>query len=195
MLRIESLEKVTVEGAKLGDSIAVNGVCLTIIELTENSFLFECSPETMRRTGLGDMKVGSECNLERALRFGDRLGGHFVEGHIDCFGLVKETRKEEESLWVYIDMSQNTSFMKYIVSKGYIALDGTSLTVCDVGENWFNVMLIDYTQQHIVLPSRKIGDKVNVEVDILSKYVEKIHKTISPPALEQIQVEINKKSV
>jgi len=159
--------------AYIGASIAVLGTCLTVTELASDSFSVNVAPETLRCTCLGDLKVNDKVNLERALASGARNSGHNVQGHVDETGVIKEFRREGESLWVHIAVTKKT--LPYIVQKGYVAVDGTSLTVCEVhptedGGGWFNLMLIAHTQKCIVLPQKKVGEKVNIEVDVLGKY-------------------------
>lgn len=160
------------KGVKLGDSIAINGVCLTVVTIEGTLLTFGCSPETSRRTNLGSLVVSSSVNVERALCFGDRLGGHFVEGHVDVATPLLEKRIEGDSLWVRVALP--THLAPYIVEKGYVCLDGASLTICKVTETWFEVMLVEYTQGHIGIPGKTVGDLINLEVDILAKYVEKL---------------------
>jgi len=162
---------------QLGDSIAVNGVCLTVTELTPSSFTAGLAPETRSRTNLDTLKPGELVNLERSVTPTTRMGGHFVQGHVDATGTIKSFKKDRDALWVAIEVPDE--LMRYIVNKGYITLDGTSLTVVDTGKNWFNVTLVAYTQQHIVMPGKSEGAKVNVEVDVLGKYVERLieHRT------------------
>lgn len=171
--------KTVLGDTQLGDSIAVNGVCLTVTELGADSFSAGLAPETRARTNLDTLTPGTAVNLERSVTPSTRMGGHFVQGHVDSTGLIKEFRKDKDALWVSITVPQD--LMRYIVTKGYITLDGTSLTVVDTGEDWFNVTLVAYTQQHIVMPGKSVGDKVNVEVDVLGKYVDKLisHRTNS----------------
>jgi riboflavin synthase len=159
----------------LGDSIAVNGTCLTITHLTKDNFTVGLSPETRERTNLTLLREGDEVNLEASLQPSSRMGGHFVQGHVDGLGRMMARRPEEDSLWVTIGISKD--LMAYIVPKGFVALDGASLTVVEVGEDQFSVNLVAYTQRHITLPQKKVGDKINVEVDILGKYVEKMLAT------------------
>lgn len=168
-LSVESV--VAREGARLGDSIAINGTCLTVTNLTPETFTVGVSPETLRRTNLGDLTVGDGVNLERSLAANGRIGGHFVQGHVDGTGVVRAFEPEGDSLWVTVEAVPE--LLRYIVPKGYIAVDGTSLTVVDVGDTTFTFMLIAYTQEHIVLPQRNIGSRVNLEVDVIGKYVEK----------------------
>lgn len=165
------------QGINLGDSIAVNGTCLTVTEYsTEASeFTVGVSPETLRLTTLTDMKPGSVINLERAVTPTTRMGGHFVQGHVDGTGEIVEVEREGNSLWFKIKTTPEV--FKYIVAKGFVAIDGTSLTVVkvfDATECCFNIMMVEYTQQNVVMPLKKVGDKVNLEVDILGKYVEKL---------------------
>jgi len=160
------------DGTQLGDSIAVNGVCLTVTTLQADSFTAGLAPETRSRTNLDKLSQGDAVNLERSVTPSTRMGGHFVQGHVDATGTIKEFRKDQDALWVSINAPED--LMRYIVTKGYITLDGTSLTVVDTGKNWFNVTLVAYTQQHIVMPNKAIGDKVNIEVDVLGKYVERL---------------------
>jgi riboflavin synthase len=160
------------EGAQAGDSIAVNGTCLTVTHMTADTFTVGLSPETRARTNLEYLQTGQKVNLERSLTPTTRMGGHFVQGHIDAVGTVSAFRPDEDALWVTV--AAPDELMPYIVPKGFITLDGVSLTVVDVSANSFTVTLIAYTQQHITLPRQPLGYKVNIEVDILGKYVEKI---------------------
>ncbi len=160
------------DGVKLGDSIAVNGVCLTVTSFDDKSFTVGLAPETLARTNLGDLAKGDPVNLERSLLPTTRLGGHFVQGHVDGTGTISSFRPDKDALWLTV--KTDPALMRYIVTKGYIAIDGTSLTVVDTGPDWFNVTLIDYTQSKIILPRKKPGDRVNLEVDILAKYIERL---------------------
>jgi len=162
--------KVVLDGAYIGCSIAVNGTCLTATKLTDTSFEVNCAPETLRRTDLGDLVVGSLVNLERSMAGSDRISGHIVQGHVDEAGKILEFKTEGESLWVKISLSDDV--LPYVVPKGYIAVDGTSLTVCEVNqkEKWFNLMLIAHTQKCVVIPKKKVGDRVNLEADCMGKY-------------------------
>ncbi len=160
------------DGLKLGDSIAVNGVCLTATAFDAKTFTVGLAPETLARTNLGDLVAGDPVNLERSLLPTTRLGGHFVQGHVDATGTIASFRPDKDALWLTI--KTDPALMRYIVTKGYIAIDGTSLTVVDTGPDWFNVTLINYTQPKIILPRKKPGDRVNLEVDILAKYIERL---------------------
>lgn len=164
--------KQVLEGTVPGDSIAVNGVCLTVTTLDSQGFVTGLAPETRKRTNLQDLLPGSAVNLERSVTPSTRMGGHFVQGHVDATGRIRTFRRDEDALWVSIEAP--SELMRYIVTKGYITLDGTSLTVVDVGDDDFSVTLVAYTQAHIIMPSKKTGDSVNIEVDVLGKYVERL---------------------
>lgn len=161
---------VALKDAYIGCSIAVNGTCLTATALHSDSFEVNCAPETLRRTDLVDLKVGSKVNLERSMAASDRNSGHMVQGHVDEAGKILEFRREGDSLWVKISLS--TDLLPFVVPKGYIAVDGTSLTVCEVNyrEGWFNLMMIAHTQQCIIMPKKNVGDLVNLEADCIGKY-------------------------
>ncbi|MEZ5896031.1 MAG: riboflavin synthase [Parvularculaceae bacterium] len=171
---------VVLDGVALGDSIAVNGVCLTVTRFDAGHFTVGLAPETLKRTNLGDLKPGGKVNLERAALPTTRLGGHYVQGHVDATGAISAFRPDGDALWLTVQTPPSS--MRYIVSKGYIALDGASLTVVDVGDDWFNVTLIAYSQKKLALTKKRTGDRVNLEVDILAKYVERL---MSPPAETQ----------
>ncbi|KAL5067916.1 hypothetical protein RYX36_018803 [Vicia faba] len=168
--------KTVLDGVNLGDSIAVNGTCLTVTQFDTNTsdFTVGLAPETLRKTSLSELETGSPVNLERAVTPVTRMGGHFVQGHVDGTGEIVSMVPEGDSLWVKVRVEKE--LLKYIVPKGFIAVDGTSLTVVDVfdEEVCFNFMLVAYTQDKIVVPMKKVGQKVNLEVDILGKYVERL---------------------
>ena len=164
-------------GTELGSSIAVNGICLTVTDFTADSFSVGIQPETLRRTNLGYLKAGDEVNLERPIALGGRLGGHLVQGHIDDTGKVASVRREQEAILMRFKTPH--PLMRYIAVKGFIAVDGLSLTVSELGEDSFTVSLIDYTQRHTTIGKHKIGDVVNLEVDIIAKYVESLSKPSS----------------
>ena len=197
---------VVMDGAYLGCSISVNGVCLTATELNfdDNTFKVGLAPETLRKTNLGtyDGKNKQQVNLERASEIGGRNSGHFVQGHVDNIGTIIDRWVDENSLFFKVEFPYE--FMKYVVPKGFIAIDGTSLTVCDVksdggpdGENWFTFMLVEYTQKKIIIPSKKVGDTVNIEVDVLGKYSERAWEAVVPKmeALEQKVKELEAKVI
>jgi riboflavin synthase len=161
-----------VEDAKLGDSIAVNGVCLTVTEYAADHFTIGVSPETLRRTNLGQLQRDAPVNLERSLAFGGRMGGHYVQGHVDGVGTITTIVPEGDSLRVTI--KPPAALLPYIVEKGYIAVDGTSLTVAQRHADSFTIALIDYSRQKVILGRQQPGAAVNLEVDIMAKYVESI---------------------
>jgi len=157
---------------KLGDSININGVCLTVVEKKEQAIRVDLSQETLEKTILGKLKEGDKVNLERALRLTDRLGGHIVTGHIDGVGVILEKRRERDFLGLRVRIPSSIS--RYVVQKGSIAIDGISLTVNQCQGEEIQITLIPYTIEKTTLIDKKMGDPVNVEVDILGKYVEKM---------------------
>ena len=169
--------KVT-EGLKLGDSIAVNGACLTAVSFSErgksgeNEFSVDLSPETMRRTSLGQLSEGRPVNLERALLASDRMGGHIVKGHVDGTGRMMSTKPEGDSIIFRIRVPKRLN--RYIVEKGFVAVDGISLTVVKRSASSFTIAVIPYTLVNTNLASLSVGDRVNLEADILAKYVESL---------------------
>jgi riboflavin synthase len=160
------------EDVKLGDSIAVNGTCLTVVEYNENCFTADVMPETVDRTALANLKIGVRVNLERTLSIGDRFGGHIVSGHIDGIGIIRAKDNNDNAIIVKIEASSEV--MRYIVKKGSIAIDGISLTIVDYGQDWFTVSLIPHSAAVTTLGFKKTGDVVNLETDIIGKYVEKL---------------------
>lgn len=155
----------------LGESIAVNGTCLTVISSGKNNFTVEASHETLKRTNLSKLKVGSKVNLERALKIGGRLGGHIVNGHVDGIGKVESIEKRGKSIEIRFSLPEELS--RYVVEKGSIAVDGVSLTINAVNGNRFSVNIIPYTQDATIFAELRPGDLVNIECDIIGKYVEK----------------------
>ena len=160
------------ENTKIGDSICTNGVCLTVTALKSNSFDADVMAETLRRSSLGDLKIGSKVNLERALTLESRLGGHIVSGHIDGTGEIISLVKEDNSTWVTIKTISD--ILRYIVFKGSITIDGISLTVAYVDEEVFKVSIIPHTSDETTLLNKSIGETVNLECDVISKYIEKL---------------------
>ena len=160
------------EGLGLGDSISVNGACLTATELGPGSFSVDVVPETLRRTNLGSLSEGSPVNLERGLRAGGRLDGHIVQGHVDGTGRIESIREDGDA--VMVSIAAGPSIMRYVVEKGFIAVDGVSLTVVGCDEERFSVTIIPHTWKHTIMGLRECGDQVNLEVDILAKYVERL---------------------
>ena len=163
---------VVTKDSKVGDSIAVNGVCLTATTITGDIFTADVMAETMRRSSLGELKQGSNVNLERAMLCNGRFGGHIVSGHIDGTGTIRNTEKEDNAVWVTIAAAPD--ILKYIVEKGSIAIDGISLTVAYVDDEVFKVSIIPHTASETTLLTKNKGDKVNLENDIVGKYVEKL---------------------
>jgi len=159
------------DGTKPGDSVAVNGVCLTATELSADWFAVEVMPETLRRTNLGSLRPGDRVNLERPLAVGGRFGGHFVQGHVDGTGTVASTKPEGEA--IILKFEAPAAIMRYIVEKGFIAVDGVSLTVVECSPSAFSVSLVGYTRANTTLGGAKPGDVLNLEVDIIAKYAER----------------------
>ena len=160
------------QGMELGGSINVNGVCLTIISLDTDSFSVDIMPETLERSNLGLLSAGDRVNLERPLSLGGRLGGHLVQGHVDATGRVASVRWNGEAMLVRFEAPPEV--MYYVVEKGFIAVDGVSLTVVTKDSSAFQVSVVDYTRQHTTLGDRQVGDPVNLEVDIIAKYVAQL---------------------
>ncbi|WP_319402899.1 riboflavin synthase [uncultured Anaeromusa sp.] len=164
--------QVVLQDVKLGDSIAVNGTCLTVVEYTQRSFTADVMPETVRSTVLAELKPGDVVNLERTLRLGDRLGGHIVSGHVDGVGVIRSKERSDNAIVVTIEAPPQV--MRYIIAKGSIAIDGTSLTIVDYGTDWFSVSLIPHTASLTTVGLKESGSKVNLEADVLGKYVAKL---------------------
>ncbi|MDO4864113.1 MAG: riboflavin synthase [Ruminococcus sp.] len=162
------------EDVKLGDSIAVNGVCLTVTDFDPASFQADVMNETLSRSSLGSLRSGSPVDLERAMAAGGRFGGHIVSGHIDGTGTVTDIRNDGIAVWYTV--SAKPEIMRYIVEKGSVAIDGISLTVAKVTDGAFSVSIIPHTAAQTVLGTKKVGDAVNLENDIIAKYVEKLLK-------------------
>ena len=160
------------EDVKLGDSIAVNGTCLTAVSFTKGEFSVDLSPETMRRTSLGKLSEGSLVNLERALLASDRMGGHIVQGHVDGTGRIMSTKTDGDSIIFRVRIPKRLN--KYIVEKGFIAVDGISLTVVQRGASSFTLAVIPFTLKNTNLAGLSVGDQVNLEADILAKYIESL---------------------
>lgn len=160
------------EGTKIGDSIAVNGVCLTVTGMSGNGYTADVMAETMARSSLGMLGKNSRVNLERAMAADGRFGGHIVAGHIDGTGKVADIKKDETAVWYRITAEEN--ILRYVVEKGSIAIDGISLTVARVTDRDFSVSVIPHTQGQTNLADRQIGDVVNLECDVVGKYIEKL---------------------
>jgi len=169
-LRIEA--GVVLEGTRVGNSIAVNGVCLTVTSMDSRSFTVDVMPETLRRSNLGLLQPGSRVNLERAMRADGRLDGHLVQGHVDGQGKIARKTREGNAIWIAIEAPPEV--MRYLVPRAFIAVDGVSLTVARLEGSRFSISLVPHTQAHITLPTHPVGYAVNLEVDILAKYVERL---------------------
>ena len=161
-----------VETVRLGDSIALNGCCLTVMAIEGRTWSFQAGSETLSRTNLGQLQVGDVVNVERSLQVGARLGGHFVQGHIDALGIVAAIDQEGE--WVHITFRVPPALTRQMVEKGSITVDGVSLTIVSVTKDQFRIALIPHTLQVTTLGRRALGDPVNIETDILGKYIEKL---------------------
>jgi riboflavin synthase len=169
-LRIRA--RIVIEDAHLGDSICINGTCLTVTSMNGDTFTVDTVPETLRRTNLGALRPGDPVNLERALAAGGRMGGHFVQGHVEGTGRIAAIDQEDEALLIRIEAPPDV--MRYVVGKGFITVDGISLTVVSRDLRGFVITVIPFTQQHTNLRVRGAGDTVNLETDILAKYVEQL---------------------
>ena len=179
------------EGTKTGDSIAVNGVCLTVTKLTKSSFTADVMAETFRRTNLGNLGKNSRVNLERAMAADGRFGGHIVSGHIDGTGIISRIKEEGNAVWIYISAPQ--SILNLIVEKGSVAVDGISLTVAAVSDKEFAVSVIPHTRENTALSGKKTGAVVNLENDIIEKYVQKLTGTAQINESSETQSERDKK--
>jgi riboflavin synthase len=164
--------RLVLEGGKIGDSIAVNGVCLTVVRYDRDSFTADVMPETYEKTILKDLPPGALVNLERTMALGDRFGGHIVQGHVDGTGRILALEREEIAVWLTVGAPPEV--LRYVVAKGSIAIDGISLTVVDVGPDRFRVSLIPHTFAVTAMSRKRVGDSVNLETDILAKYVERL---------------------
>lgn len=164
--------KIVIEDARIGDSICVNGTCLTVTVIKNASLYFDVSLETLRNTNLGDLKIGDRVNLERSMRLADRIGGHLVTGHIDGVGVIREVRRLGDSTLFRIEAPE--SVLRYTIHKGSIAVDGISLTVIGISDRDFSVVIIPHTASMTTMGFKVVGDRVNLEADILGKYAEKI---------------------
>jgi riboflavin synthase len=171
-LEITVKAKKVLPGLKIDNSICVNGVCLTVVRRTKQSFTIQAVKETLSKTGLGNLRVGSMVNLERSVRLSDRLGGHMVQGHVDTTGKVKKIVTLGSS-WMFT-LSFPKQYRKYLIPVGSVTVDGTSLTVAKLGKSEFTIAIIPYTFEHTVFGQYKTGDTVNLEFDIIGKYLESL---------------------
>ena len=183
---LQDASRLTVRGpvvtsdAGHGDSISVNGVCLTVVTSADGTFTADVMAETLRRSSLGDVAVGSPVNLERAVRVSDRLGGHVVQGHVDGTGTIEQVAPDEH--WTVVRISLPEDLRRYVVEKGSITVDGVSLTVSRIDGGWFEVSLIPTTLSLTTFGAKGVGDAVNLEVDVMAKYVEKLLQAGVRPA-------------
>ncbi|HYY02384.1 MAG TPA: riboflavin synthase [Gaiellaceae bacterium] len=162
----------TAAESAVGDSVSINGVCLTVTEAANGSIAFDAVPETLRRSSLGGLAPGDAVNVERALRAGEPLGGHYVQGHVDGVGTIRRSDVEGDGRRVWIDVPADLH--RYLVEKGSVALDGVSLTVAELDDDGFAVALVPHTLAVTTFGAREPGDQVNIEVDVLAKYVERL---------------------
>ncbi len=177
------------EGVKVGDSIAANGICLTVVEHGTDYFAADVMPETFKKTSLGELKSGGLVNLERALQVGERLGGHIVSGHIDGVGKILSIKSDGNSL--LIDVAAPCHLMRQIAPKGSVALDGISLTVVDAGSESFSVSMIPHTRAVTNFQAKRAGSPVNIETDILAKYIERLTNFNAAPTITKSFLEEN----
>ena len=175
VVQLEVTAKKVIQDAKIGDSISVNGVCLTITDLNLNSFQVDVSPETLRLTNLASLSIEGQVNLERSLRLSDRLGGHLVQGHIDDTGVVSGWKDEGSASIMQVEVSPKIS--RYLVYKGSVTLDGVSLTISKWEETSFEVTLIPHTKKVTTLGQVGVGDRINIEVDLIGRYVERFFRS------------------
>lgn len=175
--------KKVLEDTKIGDSIAVNGICLTVTALSSDSFTADVMHETINRSSLSKLKYGSKVNLERAMPVNGRFGGHIVSGHVDGTGTIINIKPDDNAIWYKIQVNQQ--ILKYIVEKGSITIDGISLTVAKVSETDFSISAIPHTVEQTILKEKRQGDIVNLETDILAKYIEKL---LNPTQNEQSKI-------
>lgn len=187
--RLTVAASMVLDGAAIGDSICVNGVCLTVVDLDRVSFSADVAIETMRVTNLGELKAGDRVNLERALRLSSRLGGHLVTGHVDAIGRIRGKQREGAGWRITIDAPERA--LRYIIKKGSIAVDGISLTVADMDNSGFAVAVIPHTADVTTLGVKSVGSTVNLETDIIGKYVERL---LAPGREEGVNLDLLKRS-
>lgn len=180
------------EEIRLGDSVAVNGVCLTVVQMSSGTLSFDVSPESMDRTTFKGLRPGSFVNLERALRVGDRLGGHLVSGHVDCMAVVRERREISGNYQFSFQLPPRHA--RYLIEKGSVAIDGISLTVNTVSDDGFSVNIIPHTAAATTLRYRQAGDEVNIETDLIGKYVERLLGGRGAGGVEGVSLELLAKS-
>ena len=172
------LAKTVLEDLSVGDSVTLNGVCLTATACTETDFLVDLSPETMNVTTLGSLKVGDGVNLERAIRLHERLGGHLVSGHVDGIGTITHRRQEDDAAILTIEVSKE--ILRYCIKKGSVTVDGVSLTVNDLNDKQFSASIIPHTAKNTTLGIKGVGARVNLENDLIAKYIERFLTAFEP---------------
>jgi len=181
--QVMTIETSILEDVNIGDSIATNGLCLTVTSLKNTQFSVDIMAESLRRSNLGKLQVGSKVNLEKAMAMGDRFGGHMVSGHIDDVGIISNTFVEDNATWVDIDVPEH--LRKYCILKGSIAIDGISLTVSKLTSKGVSVSIIPHTKDQTTLLDKKVGDYVNLEMDMMIKYVEQLMKPVKDNLTEE----------
>ena len=181
--QVMTIETSILEDVNIGDSIATNGLCVTITSKTNQQFNVDIMAESLRRSNLGKLQVGSKVNLEKAMAMGDRFGGHMVSGHIDDVGIISNTFVEDNATWVDIDVPEH--LRKYCILKGSIAIDGVSLTVSKLTSKGVSVSIIPHTKDQTTLLDKKVGDYVNLEMDMMIKYVEQLMKPVKDNLTEE----------
>lgn len=185
MFRLSLSANRTIEGTRVGDSVSVNGVCLTVSELDGNTLAFNAMPETLRRSALGDLAEGSAVNLERAMSPADRFGGHIVQGHVDGVGEVRGILREGKAeIW---EFTAPEAVLRYVVEKGSICVDGISLTVVSVRDGSFTVSILPQTRANTNLKELGVGDRVNLEADVVAKYVERLLGPLQAGDLQDLE--------
>lgn len=177
-LGIES--NIITDELKIGDSVAINGVCLTVTKIQNSQFTVDAVQETLQKSTLKTLKIGSRINLERAIRFGDRMGGHFVQGHVDGPGTIQQIKQIGSAVWFEIKILEE--FDRYIIQKGSIAIDGISLTIAEKSDGVVKISVIPHTFQNTNLQLQKVGDLVNIELDMMAKYIENM---VNPKTMEK----------
>ena len=181
--QVMTIDTSILEDVNIGDSIAINGLCLTVTSLKNTQFSVDIMAESLRRSNLGKLQVGSKVNLEKAMAMGDRFGGHMVSGHIDDVGIISNTFVEDNATWVDIDVPEH--LRKYCILKGSIAIDGISLTVSKLTSKGVSVSIIPHTKDQTTLLDKKVGDYVNLEMDMMIKYVEQLMKPVKDNLTEE----------
>jgi len=187
--RITISASAVLNNTAIGESISVNGVCLTVVDIGKNEFSADVAVETLKVTNLGDLNIGTKVNLERALQLSARIGGHLVSGHVDAVGRIREKREEGNGWRIFIDAPE--VLLKYVIKKGSIAVDGISLTVADVDKAGFSIAVIPHTAKLTTLGFKSAGDSVNLEGDLIGKYIERL---LSGRMVSEVNLELLKKT-